>query len=168
MMDKLAKIPGTHYGELKLAIDSELQPVDYDSPHAFAVCIIDRLALNGADAVCIDYKTGKRKDPPSRQLDFSGIIVAQNFPEVERLHNMFIWTQGGPPGRRMYTRDRIPVLWEGFMQDIEDMEWAYKHNAFPQRPSGLCGPGSKSDYPGCPVLDCPFNKRRDAIKGSRR
>jgi hypothetical protein len=167
MMDKLARIPGEHRGEHKLAIDSEMQPVEYDSPAAFVRCIIDRLILRNADGVVIDYKTGKRKEVPSRQLDLSGIITACNFPEIENIHSMFIWTQGGPPSRKVFTRAQIPAIWEGFLEDIREMEWAYANNAFPARPSGLCAKSSKTPYPGCSVLDCPHNKRKDAYRNRR-
>jgi hypothetical protein len=166
-MDKLDRIPGTHTGEQKLAIDVNVQPVPYDSRYAFARCIIDRLVVHVPDAVDIDYKTGKRKEVPSRQLDLSSIIVGANYPEVERIHSMFIWTQGGPPSRKIATRNDLPILWKGFLSDIEEMEWAYKHGAFPAKPSGLCRPSNKTPYPGCPVLDCPHNGRPDALRRRR-
>lgn len=167
MMDKLATIPGEHTGEHKLGIKEDLTPCDYDDPECFARCIIDRLIIHGKIGVCIDYKTGKRKDVPSRQLDLSGFIVLCNFPQIETIHSMFIWTQGGAPGRKIFNREQAKAIWAGFLEDIEEMEWAYTNNAFPARPSGLCGPSRKTPYPGCSVLDCPFNKRKEAYKNRR-
>lgn len=167
MMDKLALIPGEHQGEHRLGVTIDMQPCHYDDPNCYMRCIIDRLIIRGEDGVVIDYKTGKRKEVPSRQLDMSGMIVLCNFPQLKRIHSIFIWTQGGKPGTKAFTREDLPQLWAGFVSDIEEMEWAYTHNAFPARPSGLCGPSRKTPYPGCSVLDCPFNKRKDAYRSRR-
>lgn len=164
MMDTLAMIPGEHYGEHKMAVDINLTPVDYDSPHAFARCIIDRLVVAPRDIVDIDYKTGKPKTVPSRQLDMSSVIVGAHYPDVPRIHSLFLWTQNNTRTRKVATRADLPILWNGFLDDIATMEWAYEHGAFPAKPSGLCGPSSKTPYPGCPVLNCPHNRRRDAVR----
>lgn len=162
MMLKLAKIPGEHFGEHKLGIDFDLNPVGYDDPTCAARCIIDRLIITPTDAIDLDYKTGKPKDVATRQLDLSSIIVGAHYPDVERIHSVFVWTQNGKTTRKVATREQLPRLWEGFLEDIESMEWSYKHNAWPPHPSGLCGPGKHSSYPGCPVLSCPHNLRPDA------
>ena len=167
MMNTLAKIPGEHRGEHKLGVTIDMQPCHYDDPDCYMRCIIDRLVLRAPDGVVLDYKTGKRKDPPSRQLAMSGLITLLNFPEIQQFHAIFYWTQGGKPSTQVFTRADIPKLWASFVEDITEMEWAYTHNAFPARPSGLCGPSSKTPYPGCSVLDCPFNKRKDAHRKKR-
>ena len=166
LADELNAMPGDHYGEQKLAVDIELNPVEYDSEFAWSRCIIDRLIILDAHADTLDYKTGKRKSG-SRQLALCTAITFANFPEVDISDTAYIWTQGGKPSRERFTRADIPIIWDGFRANIKDMEWSYSNNAWPAKPSGLCGPNRAGTYAGCIVLDCPHNRRPDAIRRKR-
>jgi hypothetical protein len=163
---ELAAIPGDHYGEQKLAVDIELKPVEYNSEYAYARCIIDRLIILDKHADTLDYKTGKRKSG-SRQLALCTAITMANFPDVEVSDTAYIWTQGGKPTRERFTRADLPKIWDGFRLNISEMEWSYANNAWPANPSGLCGPNKAGTYAGCAVLDCPHNRRPDAIRRKR-
>jgi hypothetical protein len=165
--EKLDRLPGDHYGEQKLGIDINMQPVDFWSQHCWIRVIVDRLVIHGRTALPFDYKTGKRK-PYSRQLELiTGVLF--NWFDVDISHTAYLWTQGGLPTSATYTRDNMQKYWDGFKKNIEDMEWSYANNAWPAIPSGLCGPGKKagSTYKGCPVLSCPHNRRPDAWKGRK-
>lgn len=161
MMDKLARIPGDHFGEQKLAVDIDLKPVDYDSEYAYARAIVDRIVIDVTVGYDFDYKTGKRKET-SRQLDMSGAMMFSQWPDLQKVHSVFLWTQGGPATKALITPDKVVPIWDGFKRDIEEMEWSYIHDAWPAKPSGLCGPSRRTPYPGCPVLSCPHNRRPDS------
>lgn len=163
--NKLNAMPGDHYGEQKLAVDIDLKPVAYGSEFAFFRGIIDRLIIHGKVFGNFDYKTGKRREF-SRQLTLSSGLVFANFPELEAGRTAYIWTQGGKPTIATYKREDMNAEWDQFRENVATMEWSYEHNAWPANPSGLCGPSRKpgSTYKGCPVLDCPHNRRPDAHK----
>lgn len=165
LAEKLDRIPGDHYGEQKLAVDIDLNPVDYFSEYAWIRGILDRLIINGVWIANLDYKTGKRKEF-SRQLTLSSGLVFANFPDTQIAHTAYIWTQGGKTTKAKYLRGEMTQYWDQFREDIATMEWSYEHNAWPANPSGLCGPSKRpgSTYKGCPVLDCPHNRRPDAYK----
>jgi hypothetical protein len=153
LAEKLNAMPGDHYAEQKLAVDVDLNPVDYDDKkHAYMRCIIDRLVIHGDVAGDFDYKTGKRK-PFSRQLTMSSIIVFSNFPQVNTCHAAYLWTKGGAPTVATYKRGQMQNEIDCFREDINNMQWSYEHNAWPAKPNGLC-----KQY--CPVLSCIHNGRR--------
>lgn len=163
LLEKVAKIPGDHYIELKLAVDADFNPCDYnDEVNGRLRGSIDRLIISpsGKSAFALDYKTGKRKEF-SRQLELYALFVFCRFPEVEEVHAIYIWTQGGKPTHKTIKRTDLKRIQKEFNGNLKDMEWSYQHNAWPPSPSGLCGPNRAGTYKGCSVRTCPHNRRRD-------
>jgi len=141
------------YTELKLAINYDLQPVDFFANDVWMRCIVDYLRVKDVRALSLDWKTGKRKEG-SRQLKMSAGIVFANFPEVEEIVNGYAWLQeGGKVSTETYKRSQIPAIWKSFEPDLEKMQWSFQNNVWPKQESGLC-----KRY--CCVVDCAFNGRR--------
>lgn len=153
LANKLNALPGDHYGEQKLAVNHDLEPVDYWDSGAWARCIVDRLIINGANGLNLDYKTGKRKAEFSPQLSMSSAIAFSWFPDVQTMGNAYIWTQGGKPTQKIHKRIDIELIWDPVRATCRDIEWSLKNNAWPPNPSGLC-------KQHCEVLSCAHNGKR--------
>lgn len=155
LIEKLLSAPGDKYPELKLAVDSQLEPCEFDDPAAWNRGIGDLVIVNGDKALSIDYKTGKKK-PYSRQLELDACRTMTHFPEVNTVHTAFAWLATGEWTRAVYGRAQLQVLWEGFYEGVGQMLWSEQHNVWPAKPSGLCKKSRRpgSTYQGCPVASC--------------
>jgi len=137
------------YVELKLAINYDLQPVDFFAQDVWMRCVVDYLRIKKPKALSLDHKSGRRKEG-SRQLKMSAGIVFANFPEIEEIVNGYAWLQeGGKVSTETYKRSQIPAIWKSFEPDLEKMQWSFQNNVWPKQESGLC-------KNWCPVTDCNF------------
>lgn len=160
LLEKVNKLPGEHYIEILLGIDSEGNACEYESPDCMFRCKLDRLTINDVIGVSIDWKTGKRKTEFSRQLELYALVVFAWFPELMRIHSIYVWTQGGKPTTATFTRDQIPRIMADLKSNIFDMTRSYEYDAWPANPSGLCGPNKAGTYLGCSVTSCVHNRRK--------
>lgn len=149
--DSLCAGSGDTYVELKLAINYNLEPVDFFSSDAWSRCVVDFLRINRNKGLGLDHKSGKRREG-SRQLKQNAGIIFANFPDLEELTTGYAWLQEQCKigGLESYTRKDIPSIWKSFREDLEKLEWSYINNAWPKQTSGLC-------KRWCPVTDCAHN-----------
>jgi len=134
--------------EVKLAIDTKLNPCDWEN--RWCGSISDILKIRDDTAWVIDWKLGKVK--PSAQLKLNALMVLYNYPEINTVHTSFEWLNKSVPNwipntRATYTRDQIPELWNSFTKDLTQYVQAFKTDTWQCRPSGLC-----KNY--CPVTSC--------------
>lgn len=148
---KLVAAPGDKYCELETAVREDYSACGFWDADCWNRGYEDLLIVNNAKALSADYKTGKKK-PRSRQLIASGLRVLALFPEVQTVYTSFAWLQTGEFTTSRVDRKDINKEWDAFKQDIENMKWSEKNNAWPMKPSGLC-----RNY--CPVNTCPSNGR---------
>jgi len=145
--DKIIHARGDTYVEIQLAATINLEPCAFDAPDAYMRGIGDLVKVNGKNALANDWKTGKRK-PASLQLDMMGVLVFANFPEVEKVITLFTWFQEpSRPTSKILMRDEIPEIMQQFTEGVANMMWSEQHNAWPEKPSGLC-------RGWCPVKTC--------------
>lgn len=149
LANKIARLPGEKFPEIKLAIDSSFKPADWKN--AWSRGIADLLVVCGKKAAVIDYKTGKRK--PSEQLDLYANYVFHHYPEVEKVTTCYVWLKERKIDRKSISRASLPVTWQSLLPRVRKLESAYERDSWPARPSGLCNGW-------CPVTSCPFNKPR--------
>jgi hypothetical protein len=159
LMQKLNAAPGEKLPELRLAVDDQLQPIDYKDPNAWNRGKSDLAIINGDKALSIDYKTGKKK-AFSRQLELDACRIFVNYPQVQVVHTAFAWLQTNEWTRAFYKREQLHILWEGFYEGVSQMLWSHENNVWPAKPSGLCKKSKRpgSTYAGCPVANCPHSQ----------
>jgi hypothetical protein len=147
-MEKLAA-GGELLVEQEATLDQSLQPTEWWGKNAWLRSKLDVLAIKGAWAAVFDWKTGKRR-PDFSQLELFALQTFVHFPKVNTVHSKFLWIKEGKSDSEVYTRDKMPVLWEKLLTRIKRIEKAAETNTWPAKPSGLC--------PWCPVLTCLHHK----------
>ncbi len=160
-IDKLLYAPGDKFVEMKMAIDGNMNAVEFFDDSAELRGIGDITIVNHSKALAGDYKTGKVK-PNSRQLDLQALFTFCNFPEVEECNTLFFWLKfpKQKPNPKKFFRSQVNELHDAFMVNVHEIEWSYKHNAWPAKPNGLC-----KDW--CQVLNCPYNGRHKLWKAKQ-
>lgn len=146
---KVKRLKGEKHTEIKLAVDKNFQPCDWDT--SWSRGIVDLLCVNGDTAVVMDYKTGKRK--PSDQLSLYAAYVFAHYPSVQKVSTAFVWLKDRKIDRNIFTRDDIASIWQQFLPTVRKIEVSHETNKWPAKPSGLC-------RQWCHVLDCEHNGRK--------
>lgn len=142
----ILRLPGVKHTEIKLAIDRAFQPTEWDT--AWSRGIADLLVLSGRYAAVLDYKTGKPK--PSEQLALYAAYVLALYPKVESVSTGFVWLRDEKIVKETFTRSSISATWQELLPRVSKLEAAFKRQAWPARPSGLC-------RRHCPVRSCEHN-----------
>lgn len=138
MVDRLKAAPGEKIPEQKWAVTNTYQPTGYWDKDAWARGVIDLTILPGRDrAVLFDYKTGKVKDDYSQLQLFAGYAFAK-YPYVQKVDTAYLWVNKNKLTREEFSRDGVPMIWQGFATRVHRMEHALASDNFPPRPSGLC------------------------------
>lgn len=149
LAQKIESSHGDKYCELETAVRADYSACGFWDADCWNRGYEDIVIKGEKTAISIDYKTGKKK-PFSRQLILSGLRVLAKFPSLKQVSTAFAWLQTGEFTRSIVRRDEANKEWDAFQQDIQDMAWSEKNNAWPMKPSGLC-----RNY--CPVTSCPSN-----------
>lgn len=147
---KIEGMPGEKMCEQQMALDRNFQPVEWSQ--AWTRGIADVLVLSGDSAVCLDYKTGKRKLTDQLAL-YAGYTFA-SYPNVTTVTTGFVWLRDKKIDKEKFTRDEVPVIWGKFLPKVRKLESAYERDSWPCRPSGLC-------RGWCPVKSCEFYKDKN-------
>ena len=125
--------------EFKMALNRKLQPVDFDSPEAWARGIADIVIINGNVARIWDWKTGRQKDDNLQLLIFCAFL-AQHFPELDEFQAEFVWlktdTKVGMP--RPIQRRELLEVWKRILSMVKRMEDMIATETFLKQPNGLC------------------------------
>lgn len=148
-IDAYGNKPGDKHVEVELGVDRQLKPTGFWDGNAFIRGKGDLVIVNGAKGAAIDWKTGKVK--PSGQIRLMGVLVMVNYPEIEKLTNIFHWFKSPlTPTIEVMTRKDIPIVVKEFLPGVQDMLFSQKHNVWPEKPSGLC-------RGWCPVTSCKYH-----------
>jgi len=148
---KFASTPGEKKGEMKLALNRDMEPVDFFAHDVWVRAVVDLLIVKGNKAVIVDWKTGKPKEDFT-QLGLTAAVVAQWVPEVDSFMTAYVWTSHRKVSFKAYTKDDLASVWNDMLPRSKKVEHAISLTEFPAKSSGLCG------Y--CPVSSCPhFNPR---------
>jgi hypothetical protein len=123
--------------EQELVLTERLVPTGWWEPDAWLRSKLDVLIIAGADAVVMDWKTGKR-NPDFFQMELFAAQVFKHYPEVQRVKTSLVWLKTLEMDTETYTRLNINPIWAGIMQRIQRIHDAYDSAVWPARPSGLC------------------------------
>lgn len=143
---RFAEAKGEKDGEMKLALDQDLQPCTWFDKRTRVRAIVDLLIRNGNRAVLIDYKTGKPKEDFT-QMGLAAAVLSRYAPEIEIIDTVYVWLQHDKVSKKTYTLSKLVDVWNDLLPRADKIDAAKKTTSFPARQSGLCG--------WCPVRICP-------------
>lgn len=148
----IAAAPGDLYLEHKLALDENLEPVEWFSKRVWVRVIFDVAKINGEKALIIDWKTGKKKNNPDQLDIFSAALMAWQ-PQVTQVTVGFVWTREKENhlDTDIYTREGYALQWSEWWKRVGRIDKAIETNVWQAKPSGLC-----NGY--CPVKSCTYCK----------
>ena len=153
---KLTSRNGDKYFEHQMAVNRQLQPVDWFAKDVWIRSIADVLIVDGDTAYCLDYKTGKVKDNPT-QLQLFAAMVMWHFPQVNTVKTSFVWLKFNEVTNAKYERRFLDALWRALEPRFDKVQETINLGVFETKPSGLC--------PWCPAKGfCPDAR----LKGKKR
>ena len=152
-LDKLNAYSGEKHCEFKMGLTANLEPCDFFAKDVWWRGVADLLIIDGTEARCIDYKTGKSaKYADMDQLELMAMAIFKHFPQVEVVRGglLFVLAKAFPKAK--YHIENEGKMWEKWLSEYKRMEMSHKTGVFNPKPSGLC-------IKHCPVLSCPHNGR---------
>jgi len=135
-VEKLAS-SGELFIEHEMVLTENLTTTSWWAGDAWLRSKLDILVIIGADAVVMDWKTGKRK-PDFFQMELFAAQVFKHFPQVQRVIASLVWLKTMEMDSATYNRMNINPIWAGIMQRIQRIHDANEYDNWPARPSGLC------------------------------
>jgi len=151
---RLEAAPGQFYLEYKLALNENLQPVDWFAKDVWVRAILDMGKINGDKALILDWKMGKKKEECDQLELFAGVVMAWK-PEVQTVNTGFVWAKDdvitdASITSEVYTRERdFARIWGEYNRRVARIDKASKEGVWQPRQSGLC-------RRHCPVSTCAY------------
>lgn len=154
LLDPILRAPGTKLVEAQLAINENLQPVEWWASDAWCRGIIDAGVLTPSEnaAVLLDWKTGKRKVDSDQLKLFAGLAFS-HYPKLRTVTTGFVWLKDKKIDKERFTSTDVPAIWATFIPRVQRLHRAYLNGTFLPKPSGLCRkhcpvPKSKCEFSG--------------------
>ena len=135
-VEKLASKGELHI-EKELVLTANLTPTGWWDADAWLRSKLDVLVIVGADAVVMDWKTGKR-NADQFQMQMFAAQVFKHYPDVLRVKTSLVWLKTMEMDTNQYNRVDVNAVWAEIMKRIQRINDAYEHGNWPARPSGLC------------------------------
>jgi hypothetical protein len=154
LAQKLMTAPGKRHAEMKIALNANLQPTGYFAKDVWLRCVLDYMVEKDANAVVLDYKTGKRK-PDSTQLELFAAVTFKIKPYLQTVKTGFLWLPDEKMDKEVYHPEDMARVWGDFAARVARMQHAFTTDTWTPKPSGLC-------RQWCPCTSCEFNGRRNA------
>lgn len=151
IVDKLVSLPGTVRPEYKLALNEQLQPVDFFAKDCWVRAVGDVVNVNEARtrAQLTDWKFGSYREGDG-QLKLQAAVTFAAMPTVEEIGVTYVWAKDHKTTVRKFKREDSPAIWQEFLPRVKKMQIAITNLDFPPKPSGLC-----KKY--CRVTTCEFH-----------
>lgn len=147
LVDKMLARNGEKLFEFQMAVNADLQPVDWFAKDVWIRSIADVLIIDGDTAYCLDYKTGKVRESPT-QLQLFAAMVMWHYPQVNTVKTSFIWLKFDETTNAKYERRFLDPLWNALKPRLTHVQDTIDLGVFKTKPSGLC--------PWCAAKDiCP-------------
>ena len=135
-VEKLAKQGELHI-EKELVLTENLVPTGWWDSDAWLRSKLDVLVVIGADAVVMDWKTGKR-NADQFQMQMFAAQVLKHFPDVQQVKTSLVWLKTMEMDTEVYNRADINTVWAEIMKRIQRIHRSVEHDNWPAKPSGLC------------------------------
>jgi hypothetical protein len=152
-LELLRKRNGKHLCEYKLGLTRDLSPCGFFDEDVWWRGVADLLVINGEEARCVDYKTGKSiKYADTDQLELMALAVFRHFPQVKRVKAGLLFVVTKNFIKDSYDIQNQDKMWAKWFAQYNRMKFSYTNNVWNPRPSGLC-------KKHCLVLECAHNGR---------
>lgn len=156
VVERFAAMPGEKYAELKLGIrkgENGFEPCGFFDKDVWWRGIADLLIIDGHNARCIDYKTGKSaRYADTKQLDLLAAAVFLHFPEVMVVKSALVFVVSGELVAKKHVVTERSQYISVFDKQLEGLEHAQDSGVWNAKSGPLCG--------WCPVTDCAHWKPR--------
>lgn len=149
IIDALLAKEGEKTAEIQMALDINLQPVEWFSKQAWVRGIADLLILDGTVAWVVDYKTGSNKYPDRNQLDLMSLLVFAHHPEIMQVNSALLFVVKNSMIKHKVKREDAEKLWWEYRERVSRIEASHTNEVWNPKQSGLC--------PWCPVKTCEFH-----------
>lgn len=147
VVDTILAKPGEKLFEHQMAVNRQLEPVDWFAKDVWLRSIADVLVVDGDTAYVLDYKSGKVKDNPT-QLQLFAAMAMWHYPQVTKVKTSFIWLMYDEVTNSHYERRFLGALWRALEPRFVHVQDTIELGVFKTNPSGLC--------PYCPAFQlCP-------------
>jgi len=146
VVEALKALQGEKFCELELAVNENLEPVEFDDPSAVLRGIADLVILKGDKIHVCDYKTGKDKYPDVAQLELMALLLFAKYPEVEKSHGALLFLAHNTIVQAITKKEDEKRLWAKWFGSINRVEQAHETGVWNAKPSGLCS--------WCPCTTC--------------
>lgn len=152
-VDTLIDSPGDKYYEHKMGLTRELEPCEFLAGHVWWRGIADFLAVDGKEAVLVDYKTGKSaRYADTAQLELLALAIFAHFPHVEIVRAGLLFVVSKEFIEIELNRKHQHELWKKWIKDTDRLDGCFEYNTWNPSPNFTC-------RKHCPVLDCEHNGR---------
>lgn len=152
-VDTLIDSPGDKYYEHKMGLTRELEPCGFMERHVWWRGIADFLAVDGKEAVLVDYKTGKSaRYADTAQLELLALAIFAHFPHVEIVRAGLLFVVSKEFIEIELNRSHQHELWKKWIKDTDRLDSCFESDTWNPSPNFTC-------RNHCPVLDCEHNGR---------
>ena len=152
-LDNLRKLEGDKYCEFEMGLTENLEPCGFKDKDVWWRGIADLLVINGDEARCLDYKTGKSaKYADTDQLELMALAIFKYFPQIKKVKAGLLFVVSKNFIKDSYNAENQDKMWLKWFTEYNRMKFSYEKNVWNPRPSGLC-------RKHCSVLECAHNGR---------
>jgi hypothetical protein len=152
-LDNLKKLEGDKYCEFQMGLNDNLEPCGFKDKDVWWRGIADLLVINGDEARCLDYKTGKSaKYADTDQLELMALAIFKHFPQIKKVKAGLLFVVSKNFIKDSYNAENQDKMWLKWFTEYNRMKFSYEKNVWNPRPSGLC-------RKHCSVLECAHNGR---------
>ena len=136
-----------------MGLTENLEPCGFKDPNVWWRGVADLIILNGSEARCLDYKTGKSaKYADTDQLELMALAMFKHFPQVEKVKGALFFVVSKNFIKDSYDGENQDKMWARWLAEFNKLKFAYENDIWNPRPSGLC-------KKHCLVLECSHNGR---------
>lgn len=152
-VDTLIESPGEKLYEHKMGLTQDLDACGFMAKEVWWRGIADFLAINGKEAVLVDYKTGKSaRYADTAQLELLALAIFAHFPDVQIVRAGLLFVVSKEFIELEILRDSQAKLWKPWLKVTDQLDACFENDTWNPSPNFTC-------RKFCPVLDCEHNGR---------
>ena len=152
-LKKLNAVKGDKLCEHKMGITDGGKPCDFSDKHVWWRGIADFLAVDGREAVLVDYKTGKSaKYADPKQLDVMAGALFVHYPELKTIKSALAFVVSNDFIPKVHAAKQRDEYLATFHDELDRLEHAELSGVWNPKSGPLCG--------WCPVVECEHHRPR--------
>jgi len=153
LVDKLRRQPGEKFWEYQMAVDQDLQQVEWFDRTAWLRAIADVLVIYKDKAKLFDWKTGAKVKEDMLQMQIFAAVVFFCFEEVQEVTTGLVFLKPNKIVPQTFVRDNLEGMWKRLLKKFNKVQDAVDCGVFTARPN--------HPFPcnWCPAKNqCEYNK----------